>query len=87
MGLRKFLDRMHPEPTETANATRMEANRQLLIREDLDAKRILTTSFEIGQASWKDNGVLTNQMAAYADAKAAANRIDLYHRLFAGIDA
>lgn len=78
-------DRMHPTPEETANATRMEANRRHLRQIDPDAARILATDCEAGQLSWKVNKRLTAEMDAYATAKHKQGRMDLYSALFAGV--
>lgn len=77
-------DRMNCEPFELADAERMEANRQELHRIDPDAVRILTTNIIDAHRSWAVNARFSEENRAYAAAKHAAGRMDLYHRLFAG---
>lgn len=74
------------EAQEQAAAELLDSNLARLRRQDPDLDRIFTASFVTARHDDWQRGRLVAEIQAYATAKHAQNRMDLYEALFAGLD-
>jgi hypothetical protein len=84
--LRERINRSRVEERfEAGQAAQCDANLAQLCRIDPDAARIFTVSFTDAHRDPALQDQLTAQVKAYAIAKHAVGRLDLYNQLFNGI--
>jgi hypothetical protein len=82
---RYLEDRREDKEVEARGAAICDANLARIRAEDPDALDIFTTTFTAALTDRKARDRLTEQLAAYAQTKARAARLDLYEAVFAGL--
>jgi hypothetical protein len=81
----RFTRSREDEETEAREAEICDANLAQLKMTDPDARQIFVIPFAGAWRSACTQDRLAEQIAAYAQAKALAGRLDLYDALFAGL--
>ncbi len=74
------------EAQERAAAELLDRNLASLRRQDPDLDRIFSSTFLAAHRDDRVRDRLVDEIRAYAVAKHAAGRMDLYNALFAGLD-